>query len=190
MAHTSSFSRETKRHIGSIIIHSALTITMEQSIDPSYKRFRPLAMILETIPFLVILAGYLLDIHQLKIIGVFLAVGVYILGGWFLFKGQNHNIWQILIATVAGFFLSVVILGFLFEELKWEFGKEMVLVSTFTLNFCFSLSLLYMTLRLMSSKSRPYQFSMSVKIFSRFFLLVIFLYASGLNVHMEQILAQ
>ncbi len=147
-------------------------------------------MILEGIPFLILVAAYFLDHYKLKIIGVTLMVFVYILSGWYLFKGKKHNFWQVLIATIAGIFLSVVIIGFAFEILNWEFGKEMALVSTLTLYWLFILSLGYMILRLMSLESRPYQLTMSVKIFSRFLILMIFLYASGLNVHMDQLMAQ
>lgn len=163
---------------------------MTASLESNYNKFRPLAIILEGIPFLILVAAYLLDHYKLKIIGATLMVFVYILAGWYLFKGKKYNFWQVLLATLTGIFLSVVIIGFAFEILDWEFGKEMTLVSTLTLYWFLILSFIYMVFRLNSAESRPYQLTMSVKIFSRFLFLMIFLYASGLNVHMDQLMAQ
>ena len=99
-----------------------------------YRRFRPFAIVLEGIPAMLFIAGLLVGPTQLLIVGTVCLAPIYILSGWYLFKRQRFQVWDILIATLSGFLLFVILTGMLFYLANWEYGVEMLTISSFTLN--------------------------------------------------------
>jgi len=147
----------------------------------SYTRFRPVAMALEAIPFIIVLLGFVLTSPQMQVIGFTLASLVYVIAGWYLFRRERIRGLDITLATFFGFLLSVVLIGIMYEVLDWPGAREMLLIGVLTLKYGIVLSLIFMAVRYMRAKNRAYSLTMSQKIFSRFLILLILVYAFGLD---------
>ncbi|MEL6867096.1 MAG: hypothetical protein AAFP19_21915 [Bacteroidota bacterium] len=165
--------------------------SLESPSNPSIQeQFRPLALVLELTPFLVAIIGMLSESYKLIVSGFSIAALFYLVLPWYLFKAKKYRLLDIIIACVLGQALCVIWLSILFFIMQWEYYPEMLIIAHPTLLFGLAASLMYMAIRTTTSREKNYEWNNSIKLFSRFFIIIILFYAFGMNVHFEAIFNQ
>jgi hypothetical protein len=145
-------------------------------------------VIIELAPWLLLLVGFLLQQVPLQKVGFFLVAVIYPFLGWYLFKSKVFSFGDIVFASFFGVLLFVILIGFSFFLTDQNYGVEMLVIARYALNIGFFLSLIFMIIRSANKSSREYEFTMSQKVFSRFAGLMIFFFAAGLNLAVEEAL--
>lgn len=161
----------------------------EESTEP-FERYRTLALALEFIPLIGGLFGILLKIPQLTTIGFAIGAIVYPLFSWYLFKTNTFHFLDILFATLFGLGLFVSIIGFLYYFQKWEGARELLSSVHRILTIGFVLSFVHYIFRRMMVKNKAEEFRMSLKIFSRYAILLLLFYAFNLDELIEPVLLE
>lgn len=156
----------------------------EESIEP-FVKYRILALLLEFSPLIVGVLGIMLDNQHLITVGFATGAMLYPLLGWYFFKTNKYNIWDILLATFFGLGIFVILVGFLFYFQKWAGAKEMVITAHLTLMVGFGLAVIHYFIRRMVVKKKEQEFRMSLKILSRYAFLLFLFYALNLDQYME-----
>jgi len=146
-----------------------------------YKKFRPGALILEFGPMFIALISGLLGVDAIYLMSMLLLSLIYTFGGWYIFKAEKYNVFDIIWATIAGMCISILINGILFYSMSWE-GADLMLISCMTtLIFGLFGSILLLALKLNLVDNKAYQFTFSQKIFSRFAALAVIYLAFGMS---------
>lgn len=138
-------------------------------------------MLIEGIPFSLMAMGLILNINELKIIGFLTTAFIYMSASFYLFKADKFKTIDVLIAVFSGILMAIILIGILFELLQWPNGAEMLASSKLTLNFSVLFAVLVVLARNLEAERRPFEFTMSLKLLSRFLILAIYFYASGLH---------
>lgn len=164
-------------------------IDQEESIGP-FEKYRSSALALEFLPLIVGLFGILLKIPLLATIGFSIGAIVYPLFSWYLFKTSNYQFLDIFFATLFGFGLFVSIIGFLFYFQKWEGTRVLLRATHQTLILGFGFSILQFLLRIRLLKNKEQEFRMSLKILSRYAVLLFIFYYLNLDEFIEPVLRE
>lgn len=144
-----------------------------------YKRFRLRAILLELVPILLILLSFLINNKQLKILGFSTTSLIYLFAGWYLFKAAKYKVWDILWATFFGLLIAVHLVGILFYSAELPGGEEMLMVGYIALLAGLFFSIGFLIIKYAISKNKEYEFTMSLKVFSRFLILFLLSYVMG-----------
>lgn len=157
----------------------------EEPIEFKNKQ-RPLALLLEGIPVLLIILFLLVNMKQAFFFVSFSLSLIYIFAGWYLFKTDKHKWYNVLIATFAGILLATTLLGPIFHIMNWKGKQELLIVGTLNVIFGTVFSLGLAIIRTVISKNRKMELGMSWKIFVRFLvLLLIYTFADYTNYFVE-----
>lgn len=134
----------------------------ELSTKPSAYRFKAIA--LEIVPLILILVYSV--INQTTII-IWLTPSimglVYLLFGWYLFKGIKISTGQVLTTILVGLYVTFVGLTYLFYIQSWEGSKEMSIVGS-TIGVFIMISLL---IRYLRNQKDELEYRYSLKLLSR-----------------------
>lgn len=118
---------------------------------------RPLAIILEVIPFLLTFFGF-------QNIIFFAAIPIcYLLISWYIFKASTFKLMDIILAELAALIPIIGMFSIIFELESWEGAQELT-IFTIIAGFAFSA---FMILRYFYKKEDPLEYRFSLKIFSR-----------------------
>lgn len=157
----------------------------------NYNRFRILPLVLELVPFLIGMVGWVMYKSSMEFGSELMTVGfctlamIYVGLCWFLFKGLKYSIWDVLAALFFGMGLSVVVLGLLFYLQNWPYKEEMVICGDCTLILCLGLSFILMLVEKITwPQTFEYEFTMSQKIFSRLLFYKLLYTVLGMNVYL------
>lgn len=136
---------------------------------------RPLAILLEGIPVLLIIIFLLLNMRQAFFYVTFSLSLIYIFAGWYLFRTNKHKWYNMLIATISGILLASTLMGPIFQVMSWEGQRELLIAGTLVIIYATVLSFVVAIIRTLISKNKKMELGMSWKIFFRF-LILFFIY--------------
>ena len=140
------------------------------------KKYRPLAMLLEGVPFLMVVIG-MISYTELTIIGATTLSMIYMATGWYLFKGANFTPTTVIYGICSGLVFSIATLGILFGLMQWSGKVEMMIVAITLILPTLVFSIIWYLVR----RSRNFEYTLSLKIISRLlFALLVLLFYLGL----------
>jgi len=141
-----------------------------------YQRYRPLALAYEFVPLMIGIIGAIIGNNQLINLGFILSAFVYFLLCWFLFKAEDYNVFDALFAMLLGMGLSIVVLMIPYELKDMENRENLLLGGFFTILVGIGFTMLFLYLKKRSKVNWEFEYTMSLKILSRyiFFLLLYF----------------
>ncbi|MFK7924316.1 MAG: hypothetical protein AB8H47_20330 [Bacteroidia bacterium] len=147
----------------------------------AYQRFRLPAILVEGIPLTLMVMGLMLGINKLKVISFMTTAFLYMSVSFYLFKAEKYKVLDVIAAIFAGLMIAIILIGYLFQLMDWPNGVEMLTISKLSLNFGLLFSGLLVLAKNLKVQRRPFEFTMSLKLFSRFLILLIYFYASGMH---------
>ncbi len=133
------------------------------------RKYRPLALIIELVPFLLGVLGLLFSIASLTIISWTSLSMIYLAMSWYLFKGAKFEVGAIFYALFTGLVLSIMLLGILFGVMKWEGAYEMLVVAFTAALPAILVSVIWYFFR----RKKYFEYTLSLKILSRLILGII-----------------
>lgn len=141
----------------------------ESSIEATEKgnHYRIGAMTLEGIPILLLTLSLFMGNKKLLVLAAFSLAFVYLLGGWYIFKGDKYRVKDIILVTISIFFtLFQIPLILLFKVMHWPGAIEMW--NTLPLSVTLFLSIwLTWYIYYYRRRRRPLEQRLSLKIMSR-----------------------
>ncbi len=146
-----------------------------------YNKFRVIPLVLEFLPIIIGLIAFSLGDRKYFSISIFCLGVIYLFGGWYLFKTKEHKILNVIISTLAGLFLSSIVIGITVHYMTWKGNKDLLTNVNLIILFGVIISGIIMIIRLISSKKRVEELTMSIKIFSRYLILLFIFYGLELN---------
>ena len=146
-----------------------------------YNRFRPLAFILELVPSFIALLGMVANIPELTTVGFCTLAVIYFPLGFYIFKAEKFKIVDVLLSLFFGMGLATVVLPILFAVQDWPYQDEMLIVGTQTVFLCLFLSLIHTGIKMSKSSNKEFEFTMSLKILSRWIFYFLIYWIFGLN---------
>jgi hypothetical protein len=135
-------------------------------------KYRPLALLSEGIPFLIGIIGVVFY-NEFTVIGFSLLSLIYLIMGWYIFKGATFSLGSIIYGTLSGIILSIAANSVLFGLLDWNYHTEMAIVANTLIIPALVFSIIWYLIR----KDKHFEYTLSLKIISRlvFALLLLFL---------------
>jgi hypothetical protein len=148
---------------------------------PPFNTFRILPIILESLPVLIILLGFIFKHDFLLVIGFCTASLFYIILPWYFFKALKYTTDGVILSLFLGQVISVVLIGMLFYFLRWESYDIMLLNSSLALIAGIIISGIYMIIKSSHKELGKYEIRMSKKLFSRFVILLLIFVAFNMQ---------
>ena len=148
--------------------------------EKPFNKYRPLAIILETLPIVIALIGFISANSSLVVIGCTVASLFYMVLSWYLFKGFKFTPADVIASLILGLGLSVSLNGMLFYFMKWDHNGLMLSSTSTIFFFCFVLALIYMVVKSMDRENFKYEIRMSLKIISRYVILLVIFLSTGM----------
>jgi len=150
------------------------------SIEP-YERFRVNALLFEFLPLALGFLGAILGNVKMINAGFITSAFVYFLLCWYLFKAEDYNVLDAIVALLFGMCLSIITLIIPYQLKDME-DKESLFYGGFiaiVIGLIFSLLLLFFKRK--DQENWEFEYTMSQKIFSRFVMFLLIYLVLGMH---------
>jgi hypothetical protein len=152
-----------------ILDNEAFEVTNE-----SIQKHRVGAIFLEGLSISFVAFSILIGNQRFLVTSIFLLAFIYLLGGWYIFKGDKYRMKDIIFVTISVFFaLFPIPLVLIFKMMHWQGGEEMLSDLFYSIPIFGIVWIIWYFVH----RHRPLEWRLSWKLLSRVVVLALLLFA-------------
>ena len=138
------------------------------------QKHRTGAIFLEGLSISFVAFGLLIGNQRFLATSIFLLAFIYLLGGWYIFKGDKYRMKDIIFVTISVFFARFPIpLVLIFKMMSWQGGEEILSDLFYSIPIFGIVWIIWYFVH----RHRPLEWRLSLKLLSRVVVFVLFLFA-------------
>lgn len=145
---------------------------LDTEISAEKTEYRRIAILIEILPLILIFIYSTIKQSSILIILTPSIMGiVYLLFGWYIFKGKKNSLAQISTTILAGLYLSFVGVTHLFFIQRWGGGLDMSIIGLIV----GAVIALFLLIRYSTKKNEALEYRYSLKLLSRVLIFLLIL---------------
>jgi hypothetical protein len=149
--------------------------------DEPIQKYRKKAILLDVIPILIFILSILFGNQNLITFSSFLLAMIYLLGGWYIFKGDQYRIKDITFVTISVLLVLVPIpltlVGITITEFDWNLGGKLLVCLADATPIILAIYTIISIIWYLFHRNRLLETRLSLKLLSRIIILTLLLIA-------------